>query len=90
MVRQYVCKVLYMREMGATSSNASRWVNKQRGIRLEGELGCGIAYREVPVDPVPIHPIIRFLLEQVNAHFGMSCNTAQLSMMFPDHHGAQR
>ena len=89
MVRWYITNTLYMREMGAATGNASRWVSKPRGIRLEGDPECGIAYKRTPVDPVPIHPITRFLLEVVNTYFGMTCNTAQFSLMFPDKY-AQR
>jgi hypothetical protein len=89
-VRWYIQNILYMREMGGASTNRGRWVNKPRGIRLEGDSNCGIAYKSTPVDPIPVHPITRFLLEMVNTRFNLSCNTAQFSMMFPHDADAQK
>ena len=45
---------------------------KRRAIHIEGEPECGICYRDMCVDPSPLHPIMRYFLDVISSHVSVS------------------
>lgn len=56
-LRKYAQQISYMKEEGLILGTVRE---KPRGIRVEGNIGCGIAYKGMGVDPLPMHPMLRY------------------------------
>jgi hypothetical protein len=56
-LNKYAQETLYMKEEGLVHGKVRQ---KPRGIRVEGNLGCGIAYKNMGVDPLCMHPMVRY------------------------------
>ena len=55
----YAQQQVYMKEEGVVHGVLR---SKPRGLRLEGNMGCGICYCMMSVDPLCLHPMLRYAI----------------------------
>lgn len=76
----YSKSVQYMKEEGTVFN---KLLPKLRGVRVEGDLGCGIGYHHVGVDPLPLHPLTRHIKDYTKRITGADVNCIQMTPISP-------
>ena len=80
-LRMYAQQQMYMKEEGLVSGTLRQ---KPRGIRVEGNIGCGIAYRGMSVDSLAMHPMLRYVMEALSYHWDERYNSVQMVALVPN------